>query len=159
VTSAVQPIAPSGGGLAESLLPPELPWLYVVIPLPAAYLMGHDLLGQPWPLFLRALLKMYLPFMVYGSAFHLVYRYLMPPLLRGAQARFGRLGRAALQLAPLAIVTPLVAVPLLPLMRQVLLFNSLNTVASLISEDPVLAERTLERPHGVAAHELGAMHP
>jgi two-component system sensor histidine kinase AlgZ len=216
----MQPIAPSGGGSPGPLLPPELPWLYVVIPLPAAYLMGHDLLGQPWPRFLRALLEMYLPFMVYGSAFHLVYRYVMPPLLRRAKARFGRLGRAALQLAPLAIVTPLVAVALLPLMRHVLhkrmpaldflivssifssacilpglavqrlrlraqsaehralverkvsleaqlsalqartdphfLFNSLNTVASLISEDPVLAERTLERLSDLFRYALDA---
>ena len=35
--------APRSEGRAP-LLPPELPWLYVVIPLPAAYLMGHDLL-------------------------------------------------------------------------------------------------------------------
>jgi two-component system sensor histidine kinase AlgZ len=188
------------------LLPPELPWLYVLIPLPAAYLMGHDLLGQPWPLFLRSLLKMYLPFAVFGLAFHLLYRYVMPHLL-GRVKRRG--ARAALHVGAVALLTPPIAAAILPVATLIggrrmepldygivslifssacifpslalqglrqrartaehqalverksaleaqlsalqartdphFLFNSLNTVASLISEDPVLAERTLER--------------
>jgi hypothetical protein len=64
---APQPLTTAAGSALGPLLPPELPWLYVLIPLPAAYLTGHDLLEQPWPLLLRSLLKMYLPFAVFGA--------------------------------------------------------------------------------------------
>jgi two-component system, LytTR family, sensor histidine kinase AlgZ len=188
------------------LLPPELPWLYLVIPLPAAYLMGHDLSGKPWPLFLRGLVEMYLPFVAFGLVFYILYRYVLPGPLRRVKTWGARMGVHAVVMA---LVTPLVATALLPLMhvlagRQIgwlefliisliftaaclfpsaavqelrhrahdaehralalrqaaleaqlaalqartdphFLFNSLNTVASLISEDPELAERTLER--------------
>jgi hypothetical protein len=88
----VEPIAPhprtsAAAGASGPLLPPELPWLYVLIPLPAAYLMGHDLLEQAWPLLLRSLLKMYLPFAVFGLAFHLLYHYVMPHLLGRVRGR------------------------------------------------------------------------
>ena len=201
-----QSVTPAAGGAPAPLLPPELPWLYVVIPLPAAYLMGNDLLGSPWPVFLHKLLLMYLPFLMYGLSFHLFYRFVMPPLWRRVEGQ-GR--RAVLHVSAVALVTPLVAVAIVPLMDRIVgapidrlefvivsfifssaclfpalalqrlrlrartaehralierkaaleaqlsalqartdphfLFNSLNTVASLISEDPVLAERTLER--------------
>jgi two-component system sensor histidine kinase AlgZ len=202
------PAPPSNsGGLAPSpLLPPEQPWLYALIPLPATYLMGHDLPGTSWALFARGLLCMYLPFVAFGLAFHVVYRRVMPRLLAPAQKRAARL---ALHGAAVLVVTPPVAAAIFPLIQVLaireldysgfliisfiftaaclfpslgvqalrhrarsaehhaltlrkaaleaqlaalqartdphFLFNSLNTVASLISEDPVLAERTLER--------------
>ncbi|HEX6241374.1 MAG TPA: histidine kinase [Polyangiales bacterium] len=188
----------------EPLLPPELPWLYAVIPLPAAYLVGHNLLHQPLPLALL-LLKAYLPFFAYGGAFHLAYRHLMPALLRRTCSA---VVRATLHAAALLVVVPAVSLPLVPCMEYLLqrtlpqshllvsyifsaaclfpalcvqqlrhrartaehralrerkaaleaqlaalqartdphfLFNSINTVASLIPEDPELAERSLER--------------
>jgi two-component system sensor histidine kinase AlgZ len=187
------------------LLPPELPWLYVVIPLPAAYLLSHDLLDQPRSLLLE-LVKAYLPFAAYGGAFQLLYGTLVPRLL--ALVR-GAVARAAVHLAVMVAVVLLVSFPVyfamvrlmghgMPYLRFVIvsfifsficllpamavqrlrsramsaeqkalaerkaaleaqllalqartdphfLFNSINTVASLIPEDPELAERTLER--------------
>lgn len=190
------------------LLPPELPWLYLLVPLPAAYLMGHQDLGRSLPLsaLLLALAKMYLPFLAYGATFQLVYVYLMPAVLRRLAATWQRIALHAAVIAALVFVMslPLTAalarmgnhrmqhveflivslifscafiVPSLAVQRlrarartaehaalierkaaleaqlQALqartdphfLFNSLNTVASLIPEDPVLAERSLER--------------
>src|ERR1043165_2693259 len=72
------------------LLPPELPWLYVVIPLPAAALVGHDPLGRPGPGLLLSLARMYLPFAGYGLAFHLLYRFVMPRLLWRVTAPWAR---------------------------------------------------------------------
>jgi two-component system sensor histidine kinase AlgZ len=199
------------------LLPPELPWLYVVIPLPAAYLVGHDLLERPGPVLLRSLAKMYLPFAGYGLAFHLLYRFVMPRLLARVTAPWARW---ALHVGAVLLLTPLVAVLLLPGMRGLggerhafgeflavsfifafacvlpavgfqglrararaaehralvqrqaaleaqlsalrartdphFLFNSLNTVASLISENPELAERTLERLADLFRYALDA---
>jgi two-component system sensor histidine kinase AlgZ len=205
--SAPAPAPPSASSFAPSpLLPPEQPWLYAVIPLPATYLMGHDLIGTSWALFASGLVCMYLPFVAFGLAFHVVYQTVMPRLLAGVK---GRAARTALHGAAMLIVTPPVAAAIFPVMGlfalRVLefadfllisfiftagclfpslsvqelrhrarnaehralalskaalqaqlaalqartdphfLFNSLNTVASLISEDPVLAERTLER--------------
>jgi two-component system, LytTR family, sensor histidine kinase AlgZ len=195
-----------GGEAPSQLLPPEQPWLYVVIPLPAAYLMGHDWRSRQWPVFLRSLVEMYLPFIVYGLVFHVLYRTIMPRLV--ARVRH-RSERTALHAAAVVVVTPIVAAGLLPAMSLLgpekmgywdfllvsyiftvacifpstscqelrhrarsaehralterkaaleaqlralqartdphFLFNSLNTVASLIAEDPVLAERTVER--------------
>jgi len=180
--------------------------LYVVIPLPAAYLMGDDPSRLAWAPFLLGLAKMYLPFITYGLVFHVLYHRLMPRLVAGLK---GVRQRTALHAAVVVVVTPVVAFLLQPLERlltahptqythyliisyiftaaclfpslwcqelrhrtrraehlalverkaaleaQLLalqartdphfLFNSLNTVASLIAEDPVLAERTLER--------------
>ena len=203
---APQPLTSAAGSVRGPLLPPELPWLYTLVPLPAAYLVGHDLFEQPWPLLLRSLLRMYLPFAVFGLAFHLLYQYVMPLLLRRVERRSVR---AALHVGAVALLTPPVAAAILPVASLIggrgmdpvnylivslifssacifpsvalqglrqrartaehlalverkaaleaqlsalqartdphFLFNSLNTVASLISEDPVLAERTLER--------------
>jgi two-component system sensor histidine kinase AlgZ len=192
-------------GVEGPILPPELPWILLAVPLPAAYLMGHDLLDKSLPLLLRALLKMYLPFMAFGGTFLLLYAYAMPSVLRRVTTP---LARAAVHVAAMLLVVAAVSVPLYPLLFQTshpsgllgfmivstifsaacifpaivvqglrlrarsaehralverkaaleaqlqalqartdphFLFNSLNTVASLIPEDPVLAERTLER--------------
>ncbi|HWO09477.1 MAG TPA: histidine kinase [Polyangiaceae bacterium] len=199
--------APDAGPSAPAvLLPPELPWLYVVFPLPAAYLMGYDLLSKPWPVFLRVVAKMYLPFGAFGLVFYILYRFVLPQPLRRVKSWGARMAVHALVML---LVTPPVATALLPLMHALggralgwlnfliislifsaaclfpsvavqelrhrarnaehralalrqaaleaqlaalqartdphFLFNSLNTVASLISEDPELAERTLER--------------
>jgi len=198
--------APEVSTPARPLLPPELPWLYLVIPLPAAYLVGHDLLDKgPWDL-LRALLKMYLPFFVYGGSFQLLYMFVMPHLLGSVRSR---LLRATAHIIAMIVVVVTLAWPMFPLFdwlkgrpidrrdflivsfifsslclfpglalqgqrvraqraehralreREIaleaqlqalqartdphFLFNSINTVASLIAEDPELAERTLER--------------
>ena len=180
--------------------------LYAFVPLPACYLMGHDLFDKPLPLLLYALLKMYTPFLVFGSVFHLIYRYLMPGALRRLERPWQRtaLHAGVICLVTISVGTLLASViervsgkaedpfsfviislifscsfllPGLALQRQRVrtqtaehmalverkaaleaqlqalqartdphfLFNSLNTVASLIPEDPVLAERTLER--------------
>jgi two-component system sensor histidine kinase AlgZ len=200
------PVADRARGPEGRLLPPELPWLYAVVPLPAAYLLGHDLLDKPLPLLLRALAKTYLPFIVYGATFQLLYVYVMPALLRRAShpaARAALHGGViiAVNLLGTSLLVPLlqrvwgfsvgwlnfliisiiftcaVMFPALSLQRLRLrahtaehvalaerkaalqaqlsalqartdphfLFNSINTVASLIPEDPALAERTLER--------------
>jgi two-component system, LytTR family, sensor histidine kinase AlgZ len=198
---------PASAGFAPSpLLPPEQPWLYLVIPLPAAYLMGHDWQAREWTSILRSVLEMYLPFIAFGLVFHVLSRTVMPRLVSGVRSRGAR---TAVHAAVVAVVTPVVVAGLLPLLRWVgsekmgywnyllvsliftvaclfpslwcqelrhrarsaehralierkaaleaqlaalqartdphFLFNSLNTVASLIAEDPVLAERTLER--------------
>jgi len=211
----------------EPLLPPELPWLYVVIPLPAAYLVGHDLLERPAPVLLLSLARMYLPFAGYGLAFHLLYRFVMPRVLARAAAPWPRWARPrwawsrwALHVGAVLLVTPPVAVLLSPIVRSLgaerhsfgaflavsfifafacvlpavglqglrtrartaehralvqrqaaleaqlsalrartdphFLFNSLNTVASLISENPELAERTLERLADLFRYALDA---
>jgi two-component system, LytTR family, sensor histidine kinase AlgZ len=188
------------------LLPPEMLLLYLVVPLPAAYLRGHDAIGQPLSVWVKGAVSMYLPFIVYGGGFQLVYLYLMPHLLRGLTRTWQRVAVhalvisagtfvIALGLAPLLEPDPLDSIqfldfylvslifscacliPGLAFQRQRVraraaehlalverkaaleaqlqalqartdphfLFNSLNTVASLIQEDPVLAERTLER--------------
>lgn len=196
----------SPSGLRDApLLPPELPWLYLVIPLPAAYLLGHNLLDQPMPL-VALVLKAYVPFLAFGGAFHVLYRTVMPRLLARASSS---MARALLHVTALLVVVPVVSLPLIPLLswwlerdincpstiivsyifsaaclfpslaiqrfriranqaeHQALLerkaaleaqlyalqartdphflFNSINTVASLIPENPELAERTLER--------------
>lgn len=95
--------------LPEPLLPPELPWLYVAIPLPAAYLLRHDLLNSPLPL-LIFFVKTYLPFVAFGTAFHLLYRSVMPQLLRRAHS-FPR--RSALHVAAVLLVVPAVSAVLL----------------------------------------------
>jgi two-component system sensor histidine kinase AlgZ len=195
----------ANAGLEGPLLPPELPWVLLVVPLPAAYLLGHDLLYKSFPLLLQTLLKMYLPFLAFGWSFQLVYSYLVPrPLARLRHP----LARASLHVAVMTGVVLVVASALFPLFRVVaghamrwshflivsgifsvacvlpalalqrlrlrarsaehralverkaalqaqlsalqartdphFLFNSLNTVASLIPENPELAERTLE---------------
>jgi two-component system sensor histidine kinase AlgZ len=198
--------APDDGGVLEPLLPPELSWLYAVLPLPAAYLMRRDVLELSTSAVMFVLVKAYLPFSVFGGAFYLVYRYVMPRLLR-------RIARASLRgvahlvvmilvvLAVSALLFPVIRslaghsasplhfvsislifsasflLPSLALQRQRLrarraehlalrerkaaleaqlqalqartdphfLFNSLNTVAGLIQENPTLAERSLER--------------
>jgi two-component system sensor histidine kinase AlgZ len=191
--------------------------LYVVIPLPAAYLMGHDLLERPGPLFWRSLAKMYLPFAGFGLAFYLLYRFVMPRLLPRVSACWKQW---ALHVGAVLLLTPPVAVLLLPGMRALggewlsfgefltvsfifasacilpavglqglrtrartaehlalvqrqaaleaqlsalrartdphFLFNSLNTVAQLISENPELAERTLERLADLFRYALDA---
>jgi two-component system sensor histidine kinase AlgZ len=189
------------------LLPPELPWLYLLVPLPAAYLMGHAELGRslPLPALLLALVRMYLPFLVYGPAFQLVYVYVMPAGLRRLARPWQRI---ALHAAVIATLVCVISLPLTAALEHIgnrmqrveflivslifscafilpslavqslrararsaehtalierkaaleaqlqalqartdppFLFNSLNTVASLIPEDPVLAERSLER--------------
>jgi len=190
----------------ERLLPPELPWLYVAVPLPAAFLLGYTPYGESWEFFVRGLVKTYVPFAVYGLVFHVLYLRVMPRALRRLNG-WGR--RMAAHGALMLVVVPVVAIGLFPLMVWLVgktmgwlhfvvislifsaaslfpalvlqelrhraqsaehralslqkaaleaqlaalqartdphfLFNSLNTVASLISEDPVLAERTLER--------------
>ncbi|HKP59850.1 MAG TPA: histidine kinase [Polyangiales bacterium] len=205
----MSPAAPPTKPQAIPLLPPELPWLYLLVPLPAAFLMGHDELARgrlALPALLLALAKMYLPFLVYGGAFQLVYVYVMPRLLRGLTRSWQRIALHAAVMVTLVYVLslPLTAalshfethrmqrveflivsmifscafiLPSLAVQRlrarartaehialmerkaaleaqlQALqartdphfLFNSLNTVASLIPEDPVLAERSLER--------------
>ncbi|MET0390853.1 MAG: histidine kinase [Polyangiales bacterium] len=187
------------------LLPPELPWVLLIMPLPAAYLLGHELLDQsPLP-FLVSVLKTFLPFMAFGGTFQLLYRYVMPGPLRRARSRLARFALHAIALVTVVLVLGSALVPVVQaitkhpiswtrfvilstifsittvvpsLMFQQLrlrarraehralterkaaleaqlaalqartdphfLFNSLNTVASLIPEDPVLAERTLE---------------
>lgn len=198
---SVEPLEPEG-----PLLPPELPFILLGVPLPAAYLLGHNLLDSALPWLLRSLLKMYLPFIVFGGLFQLLYRYVMPSLLRHAHTPWARFA------VHVAVILPVVAgvstllvpwleplterpverrnfmiislifsvatlFPALSLQRLRLrarsaehralverkaaleaqlqalqartdphfLFNSLNTVASLIPENPELAERTLER--------------
>ena len=39
------------------LLPPELPWLYMVVPLPAAYLLGQTLVEQSPAMYLAFVAK------------------------------------------------------------------------------------------------------
>lgn len=195
------PEAPS-----SPLLPPELPWLYMVVPLPAAYLMGHSLFDQSPAVYLPFVIKTYAPFVVFGATFHFVYRYLMPRLLPAIRTAAAR---AVLHVVMMLVVVCLVAVGLVPLLGRLMggrvepfnfvvistifsasmlfpalalqrqrtrarsaehaalmerkaalqaqlsalqartdphfLFNSINTVASLIPENPELAERTLER--------------
>jgi two-component system, LytTR family, sensor histidine kinase AlgZ len=192
--------------IRRPLLPPELPWLYVVIPLPASYLLGHRMLEQPLPDILLMVLKNFLPFAIYGAAFHFVYRDLMPRLLATTASRALRgLMHVGVMLLTVVLIAPVVIwivetfldhpvqrlnfyvvstifssaclFPSLALQSMRLrarsaehralverqaaleaqlealqartdphfLFNALNTVASLIQEDPALAERTLER--------------
>lgn len=188
------------------LLPPELPFILLGVPLPAAFLLGHNLLDKSLPVLLRALLKMYLPFIVFGGLFQLLYLFVMPALLKRAR---GPLLRAAVHTGVMLPVVFLVSLLLFPWLDSIagytvdrrnfvvvslifsagcvfpslafqrlrlrarsaehralvereaaleaqlqalqartdphFLFNSLNTVASLIPENPELAERTLER--------------
>jgi two-component system sensor histidine kinase AlgZ len=168
--------------------------------------MGHDLLNETLPQLLHAVWKIYLPFLVFGAVFHLVYLYAMPAALRALTRPWQR---AALHVVVVVSVTLVVGPALAGVLGRVMgravstqnflivslifssmfvfpglllqrlrvraqtaehlalverkaaleaqlqalqartdphfLFNSLNTVASLIPEDPVLAERTLER--------------
>jgi two-component system sensor histidine kinase AlgZ len=192
--------------IRRPLLPPELPWLYAVIPLPASYLLGHRMLERPLPEVVLMVLKNYLPFAIYGTVFHYVYRDIMPRLLATTASRALRgLMHVCVMLLTVMLVAPFVIwivetvlqhpvqrlnflvvstifssaclFPSLALQSMRLrarsaehralverqaaleaqlqalqartdphfLFNALNTVASLIQEDPVLAERTLER--------------
>ena len=188
------------------LLPPELPWLYLLLPLPAAFLVGGNLLNVASPALEHALIKMYVPWIVYGSLYLAVYSRLIPRALDSLQRPWQRV---LLHPAVVCVVTPGAALGIVPLLDWVcgerqdrgaflivsfifssatlfpslalqrwrvraqaaeqkallerraaleaqlsalqartdphFLFNSLNTVASLIPEDPELAERTLER--------------
>jgi hypothetical protein len=63
---------------------------------------------------LRSLAKMYLPFAGYGLAFHLLYRFVMPRLLPRAAAPWAQW---ALHVGAVLLLTPLVAVLLVPAMR------------------------------------------
>ena len=197
--------APDDGGVLEPLLPPELVWLYAVVPLPAAYLLRQGALEFQASDLAFVLIKAYLPFGIFGGAFQLVYRYVMPGLLRRMRASLrwvAHLGVAvAVVLTASALLLPLIGLlaghrpragvfipislifsalclfPSLTLQQQRLrtrraeeralrereaaleaqlqalqartdphfLFNSLNTIASLIHDDPRLAERSLER--------------
>jgi two-component system, LytTR family, sensor histidine kinase AlgZ len=189
------------------LLPPELPWLYLFLPLPAAFLVGGNLLQESSPELQHALIKMYVPWLAYGVAYQLVYNHnrLVPRALE-ALSRWQRL---LFHVGVICVVTPVAALGIVPLLEWLcgetmnrgdfltvsfifssaslfpslavqslrvraqaaeqkaqlerraaleaqlqalqartdphFLFNSLNTVASLIPEDPELAERTLER--------------
>jgi two-component system sensor histidine kinase AlgZ len=188
-------------------LPPELPWLYLFLPLPAAFLVGGNLLQESSPELQHALIKMYVPWLAYGVAYQLVYNHnrLVPRALE-ALSRWQRL---LFHVGVICVVTPVAALGIVPLLEWLcgetmnrgdfltvsfifssaslfpslavqslrvraqaaeqkaqlerraaleaqlqalqartdphFLFNSLNTVASLIPEDPELAERTLER--------------
>lgn len=105
----------AGGQLAPNpLLPPEQPWLYVVAPLPAAYLMGHDWNGRTWSHILRSVLDMYLPFIVFGLAFHVLYHAVMPRFVAGRRSLSAR---AALHAVVVVVVTPIIAAGLYPVMR------------------------------------------
>lgn len=191
----------------DPLLPRELLWLYTVVPVPAAYLTGRgEVWGQPLSVWLSGAAQMYLPFLVYGGGFQLIYHYAMPHVMRGIHKDWQR---ACIHAITILGGTLLIALGLVRLLRRLsgepvdfldfyivslifscacllpalalqrlrirarnaehqalverkaaleaqlqalqartnphFLFNSLNTVASLIQEDPVLAERTLER--------------
>lgn len=187
-------------------MPPELLWLYPLLPLPAAFLVHDNLLNAALPELKHELIKMYVPWLVYGGVYQVVYNKLMPYALDALRRRWQRvllhagvvcavtLG-AALGIVPVlewvcgeamdfrgfltvsfifscASVFPSLALQRWRVRAQAaeqkaslerraaleaqlqalqartdphFLFNSLNTVASLIPEDPELAERTLER--------------
>jgi two-component system, LytTR family, sensor histidine kinase AlgZ len=208
--------APDDGGVLEPLLPPELIWLYAVVPLPAAYLLRQGALEFQASDLAFVLLKAYLPFGIFGGAFELVYRHVMPRLLRRMRASLrwvAHLGvTIAVVLAASALLLPLIGqlaghrppagnfilislifsalclFPSLALQRQRLrarraeeralrereaaleaqlqalqartnphfLFNSLNTIASLIHDNPRLAERSLERLAELFRYTLAA---
>jgi two-component system sensor histidine kinase AlgZ len=193
-----------------------LVWLYAVVPLPAAYLLRQGALELQASDLAFVLVKAYLPFGVFGGAFQLVYRYVMPGLLRRMRASLrwvAHLGvTVAVVLTASALLLPLIGLlaghrpragvfiwislifsalclfPSLALQQQRLrarraeeralrereaaleaqlqalqartdphfLFNSLNTIASLIHDDPGLAERSLERLAELFRYTLAA---
>jgi two-component system, LytTR family, sensor histidine kinase AlgZ len=208
--------APDDGGVFEPLLPPELPWLYAVVPLPAAYLLRHGALEFQASDLAFVLVKAYLPFGIFGGAFQLVYRHVMPGLLRRMRSSRRWVAHLAaviaVVLAASALLLPLIGLlaghrpragvfvsislifsalclfPSLALQQQRLtarraeeralrereaaldaqlqalqartnphfLFNSLNTIASLIDDNPRLAERSLERLAELFRYTLAA---
>jgi len=180
--------------------------VYLLVPLPATFLVSDNLLDAPSSGLLHALLKMYVPWLVYGAAYHVVYDKLVPRVLPALRRpwQHGLLHAGIVGVVTFGVALALVPAlgwlcgeplewgeflivslifscaslfPSLALQRwrvraqtaeqkallerraaleaqlQALqartdphfLFNSLNTVASLIPEDPDLAERTLER--------------
>lgn len=196
-------MCPSASQQRPPLLPPELPWLYLLLPLPATFLVSGNLLDEGLPALEEALIKMYVPWLVYGWAYHFVYSRFVPRALDALQRPWQRV---LLHVAVVCVVTPAAALIIVPVLERLcgpmdnfltvsfifssallfpslalqrwrvraqaaeqrallerraaleaqlqalqartdphFLFNSLNTVASLIPEDPELAERTLER--------------
>lgn len=85
------------------LWPPELPFILLIVPLPAAYLLGHNLLERSLPLLLRGVFKMHLPFIAFGGLFQVLYSLVLPDLLRDVLA--------PLQRAVIHAATMLCAVP------------------------------------------------
>ncbi len=196
-------LAPSG---AQPLLPREMVWLYPIAPLAAAPLLVDGLLSMPRSEALLQVAATCVPFASLSITFHVLYRTVMPWLVRRVRSRGAE---AVLHAAVVTGVAVAVAAAVLPLhnllcdrgfplldfsvtciiisgvfvlpalviqrlrtraleverqaqaerqaaLRAQLealqartnphfLFNSLNLVATLIPEDPALAERTLER--------------
>jgi two-component system sensor histidine kinase AlgZ len=198
------------------LLPPELPWLLLALPVITALLMVHDF-GVPASSLVRGVASSYICSLGYGWAFVLAYRHVVPRIfrrVRSARARFAvhaavllgvvlpasmilhqideivcghgksLAGFAAFGLAvSVSVQFPSLLVQRLRLRAAAterlaaaerraslqaqletlqartnphFLFNSLNTVASLIPEDPALAERTLERLADLYRYALDA---
>src|SRR5262245_37083655 len=78
--------------------------------------MGHDLLDRPLSQLFLILAKMYLPFLVFGGTFHLVYRFVMPPLLARLSSAWQR---AALHAAAIACVTLAIGLALVELLERI----------------------------------------
>lgn len=197
-------------------LPRELGWLYLIAPLLAMPLFGHDLHAPTRLGLARGVLCMYLPFIAIPLGCHALYETAFPgwiARLRHRPVRFtahaaattlvavivgaaiwpvldallepnhGTLGRFLLRSVVItwAFVLPALLVQELRAradrieraeraQRQLALeaqlqalqartnphffFNSINTVACLIPEDPVLAERTLERIAEIVRYAL-----
>ncbi len=191
---------------SEALLPRELGWFCVGVPVPAAFLLIYDLPSLPLAMIGRKIASMYLPFISISAAITVVYLFVMPRLLSRVSTPWRRWALhlvvvAAVALVVCAMIRPLhsalcgfnvpassfaltsvaisyvMTIPALAVQdarnraraieqfamasRQAALraqlealqartnphffFNSINTVASLIPDDPALAERTLER--------------
>ncbi len=191
---------------AGPLLPRELLLVYVLIPIPAAFLLINDLTQMPLETVLRKIASVYVPFLALSLTLHPLYQRVLPKILVALSSPGAR---ALVHFAAVTVVASLVSALVRPLhnavcgtdvslaqfvvmsvlmsyamifpalliqgartraqtteqlaaaQRQAALraqlealqartnphffFNSINTVASLIPEDPALAERTLER--------------
>jgi two-component system sensor histidine kinase AlgZ len=202
-------------------LPRELGWLYLIAPVLAAPLLGHDLYAPTWPGALRGITAMYLPFVTIALGCHALYETAVPGWI--ARVRHRPL-RFAAHAAVTTVVAAIVGTAIWPAMnalsetcngtlasfltrsvditwafvlpallvqelrartdkveraeraqRQLALdarlqalqartnphffFNSLNTVACLIAENPELAERTLERIADIVRYALESSAP
>ncbi|WP_224371744.1 sensor histidine kinase [Hyalangium versicolor] len=92
------------------LLPREMVWLYPLSALAAAPLLKHDLFSVPLDVALGMLVTAFMPWVVLSPTFHLLYRWVMPGLLRRLRSPAAR---GALHL----VVTFAVAIGMAWLMR------------------------------------------
>lgn len=104
--------SPKQEGLADPLLPPGLVW--AIAPVGLALVVAHGGLLLSIPELLRRIAAQYVPFAVYGVAFHLASASVMPELLTRMPSRGGQL---ALHVLAVCVIPPPLAVIVHPLLQ------------------------------------------